>query len=430
MSRGRKCQATIEQNKRSDDLGAFLNGEADTSEDALIPPTPGKAKAAQRTEEEKTEQAKTIQIEAMRLLQADRDRKQEEAAAAAVILKQQSASAKTTTGKENDVGASVSRQPPPNARGGEGRAPLCDVETHPNTNTTKGVDGVSYGALVAFVEPYGSPKSNLSSTPSATNSSSSGGVGILLPRKGVHDRSAALKSNLAREEMAGVAKQLCSSKKINPIIPLKYQDTALCVFRTELTRQYERFNGESGSALRVWLQGWLTSQRKQAKHNRTKVINGKTVHLPPKYQEESAAYQAEKKIANPVERLTASSVEGTGSGEPSRVHVAPPTTPIPVSQLLTEDTDTIEPRVLTQEEVVDYQVGDLCGLAKDKYQDNGKSVRAYNSFIAYFTVRSFLLYIFRCMYISKRINTNQRTLCLQQAPYAYVTHILGTYAIK
>jgi hypothetical protein len=278
------------------------------------------------------------------------------------------------------------------------------------------------------VAPYGSPQSELSTTPSATNNPS-GGSGVLYPRKGAPDRSAARASNIAREEMAGVGRQLSSQKSINPIIPLTAQPQALTIFRKELCKQYPRYESECGSKIRSWLQAWLKCQRKQANQNRTKKKNGETVYLPPKHQEELAAYNAQKEAKkNPVARLTCGAEEGTSSGGPSRVDGAPPTTATPESQLQSVDTtDTIKPCVLTAEEVDAFVVGDGCLLAPRDCLDDGKCRETYNAQLATFVVRSFLL---NCMSIPKRIITKQRTLCLQHDPGAYLKHIWGTFAIK
>jgi hypothetical protein len=401
-------------------IGAFMDAPDSPT---ITPPIATRAKQ-RPTEREKSDNEKDMQIKAMHVIQADELRKKEaaakaaaaEAAAAAraaaaaaeVIRKQQIATAKSSTGKENEVDASVNKQPPPEALGGEGREPLREVETHQNSNTSKGVAVVSARALVPFVEP------SVSNTPSASNSASSGS-GTLLPRTGTHGRPAALASNMLREELCGVAHELCANKTLNPIVPLKDQPKALNAFRTELLRQYPS-NAETGSAIKNWLQVWLTSQRKQARHPRTKVVDGFNVQLAPKWQEELKAYKAEQEGKhNPVERHTACGAEGTGSGEPSFADGAPPTAALPVSHLLSEDTNTTtpDPRVLTKEEVHRYAVGDPVGLGVSDSKNNGKSKTTYSRFITTFAVRSFLLY---CSPFPKRINTSQRTPCLLHAP--------------
>jgi hypothetical protein len=107
-----------------------------------------------------------------------------------------------------------------------------------------------------------------------------------------------------REDLAGVAKQLCSEKSMNPIIPLKDQPRALTIFRKELCTQYARYENECGTNLSKDMAASM-SQRKQANPKRTKKKNGETVYLPTKHPEELEVYKAQKEaMKNPVARLT------------------------------------------------------------------------------------------------------------------------------
>jgi hypothetical protein len=215
----------------------------------------------------------------------------------AKVLEQQRASAKTSTGKENAVHPSV-RGPPRHTnkyfprRDGEplrdllhrDGEPLRERLILPNIDTTKKVADVTERAFIVPVATNESPSSVVSTIPSATNSRSSGCRSrVLYSRKGAPDRSSSLALNIAREDGAGVARQLCSEKSLNPIIPFKAQPQALTIFRKELLKQYAHYENEDGTKLRLWLQSWLKSQRKQADPKRTKKKNGETVYLPTKH---------------------------------------------------------------------------------------------------------------------------------------------------
>ena len=393
-------------------LGAYMDNDEETPGDTLPPatvePMPKQHAAPHVVKAKVASELNYFQAYAMHEAQQSNEARK--------VLEQRRASAKTSAEKENAVHPSL-RGPPRHTnkyfpqrdgkpldvkprRDGE---PL-DVKPRreglllPNINTTKDVADVTDRSFIVPVATNVSPSSVVSTNPSTTNSSSGFRSGVVFPRKGAPDRSAQLASNLAREDWASVARQLCSEKSLNPIMPLREQPQAPTIFRTQLLRHYPRYENEDGRDLRMWLQAWLKSQRKQA-NPRTKKKNGETVYLAPKYEEELAVYKAQKDAnKNPVARLTYGPEEGTSSGGPSRVDGAQPRTATPTSQVQSVDTTHDITCVLTDEEVDTFVAGDGCLLAPRECVDDGKCRETFNAQLAMFVVRSFLL---KCISISE-----------------------------
>ena len=409
MVKNSKRQLANLRQKSMATLGAYMDNDEDTPGDTLPPatvePMPKQHAAPHVVKAKVASEPNYFQAYAMHEAQQSNEARK--------VLEQRRASAKTSTEKENAVHPSL-RGPPRHTnkylpqrvgeplgvephRDGE---PLGERLLLPNIDTTKKVADVTERPFIVPDATNVSPSSVVSTNPSTNNSSSGCRSRVLYSRKGAPDRSSALALNIAREDWAGVARQLCSEKSLNPIIPFKAQPPALTIFRKELLKQYAHYENEDGTKLRLWLQSWLKSQRKQADPKRTEKKNGETVYLPTKHQEELAVYKAQKEaMKNPVARLTYGPEEGTSSGGPSRVDSAQPTTATPTSQLQSVDTThDIKPCVLTDEDVDTFVAGDGCLLAPRECLDDGKCRETFNAQLAMFVVRSFLL---KCISISE-----------------------------